>query len=422
LANNEGRKKVRLNNSVKSIEAAPVGRHGIDAKDVVGLYLAVTKNKGGGISRRFILRYHRADDRPGRAKSRPNEISLGVYGRDIDLKGATEKARMLRHEMKSSGIDPVEARRQRSVAVGVTTFADTLAMYAKAFATAPGVADRVRLIERHAGALLPLAVADITPLVARDALAAVQASHAKTSARVRGALSNVFGFAVAHGMRNDNPCDASIWRHLAPPPPKTIPHRMAPYAEVPALYRRLTSMDTNVSLGLALLILVAGRTSEILGLRWGEIDLDQRMIVIPANRMKARTEHRIPIASPALAILAAMRSRHPHSDYCFPAPHGGRFSDRVFEATLHRQFRLPYSVHGLRASFSSYAHEMTEHPHELIELALAHMEGRGNAVARAYNRSDAIERRRALMEDWGRFLEGDQGASKSIISAAAAAE
>jgi hypothetical protein len=76
----------------------------------------------------------------------------------------------------------------------------------------------------------------------------------------------------------------------------------------------------------------------------------------------------------------------------------------------------------LRASFSSYAHEKTEYPHELIELALAHMEGRGNSVARAYNRSDALERRRALMVDWGFFIAGDQGASKSIISAAAAAE
>jgi integrase len=396
---------VLLNNNVKSIEAAPVGRHRIDAKDVVGLYLAVTKTKSG-ISRRFILRYHRADDRPGRAKSRPNEISLGVYGRDIDLKGATEKARMLRHEMKSSGIDPVEARRQRSVAVGATTFADVLAMYAKAFAAAPGIADRVRLIERHARALLPLAVADITPLVARDALAVVQASHAKTHARVRGVLSNVFGFAVAHGMRNDNPCDASIWKHLAPPPPKTVPHRMMAYTEVPSLYRRLIDKDTNVSLGLALLCLVAGRTSEILGLRWDEVDLAQRMIVIPANRMKARTEHRIPIASPALAILMTMRSRHPHSDHCFPAPHGGRFSDRVFEATMHRQFRLPYSVHGFRASFSTWANQTQPFAFEDVEACLAHRVG--SAVSRAYDRADRVQKRKVILEAWSDFLTGGQ--------------
>jgi integrase len=395
---------VRLKNNVKSIEAAPLGRHGIEAKDVVGLCLSVTKTKGG-ISRRFILRYWRHH----RGKRRPNEISLGVYGRDIDLKGATEKARALRHEMKSSGIDPATARRQRPTNVGAATFADVLAMYAKAFAVAPGIKARVALIERHAKGLLALPTAEITPLVVRDALAVVLASHSKTAARARGALSNVFGFAVAHGLRNDNPCDAAIWKHLAPPPPKTIPHRMMPYAEVPALYRRLVAKDTTVSLGLALLILVAGRTSEILGLRWSEVDLDQRMIVIPASRMKARAEHRTPIAAPALAILNTMRDRRGSDGYVFKADHGGRFSDRVFEATLHRGFGLPYSVHGLRASFSTWANQTQPFAFEDIEACLAHRVG--SAVSRAYDRADRLQKRRVILEAWSDFVVGKTAAA-----------
>jgi integrase len=389
---------MRLKNNVKSIEAAPIGRHGIDVEDVVGLYLAVTKTKDGGISRRFIWRYHRAD-------GRPNELSLGVYGVDIDLKKATKKAYDLRHALKENGIDPGEARRAAKAPVPViATLAATLTDYKKAFATEAGALKRVELIERHAKGLLPLATATITALNARDALADVQVSAPKTAARVRGALSSVFGYAVAHGVRPDNPCDASIWRHLAPSPPKSVSHRMMPYAEVPAFHRRLIMKDSTVALGLALLILTASRTSEILGLRWDEVDLDRHVIVIPATRMKADVEHRIPLTQPALAILAAMRHRRLSATYCFPADHGGRLSDRVFEGLLHRHFKLPYACHGFRASFSTWANQTQPFAYEDIEACLAHQIG--NAVGRAYDRADRLEKRRVILQAWADYVTG----------------
>jgi integrase len=382
-----------IKQNVKSVAAASVGRHQIEG--VKGLYLAV----GEGGSRRWLYRYAR----PGSGK--PNETGLGSLD-DVSLAEATGEAQRLRALVRN-GIDPIAAKREqkRKDKVDGKTMFHALDAYAKEFASKPGVGEVRRLIERHCATLLPLAVANIDTIAVKNSLVAVQASHPKTAARTRAALSVVFNYCKANGLRTaDDPASQATFKFLAPPPPKSIPHRMLPPHELPGFYRQLILRDSNVSLGLAFLILVAGRTSEILGLTWNEVDFDQRMIMIPGARMKARAEHRIPISDAAHAILTTMRGRGGDDGYVFKAPHGGRLSNRVFEGMLHRAFRLPVSAHGFRASFSSWAHAETDCPHELIELALAHLEGRGNQVARAYNRTDAVERRRGLMQQWGEFV------------------
>jgi integrase len=232
----------------------------------------------------------------------------------------------------------------------------------------------------------------------------VIAATPKTGSRTRAALSALFEYGMAHDLCATNPAAKTLMSKLMPKPPKSTPYRMMPPAEVPKLFATLTAMGTTSSLALAYLILVAGRTAEVMGLHSSEIDLDKRLVVIPGTRMKAGVEHRYPISDPALAILNEMRRRHVAEGYVFRARHGGRPGNRNLETLLHRKLDVPYSVHGFRASFSSWAHAETDHPHELIELALAHTEGRGNAVARSYNRSDALERRRQLMADWAAFV------------------
>jgi integrase len=387
-----------------AIRAAKVGRHQVADKNGLtqGLYLNVNANG----SRRFLWRY------VSPLTNKPNEAGLGSYPQTT-LAAAKEKVIEWRALVRD-GIDPIADKRAKKLEVKTNgkTLRDVLGLYAEEFKAHAGAREAVKLIERHAATLLTRpANDDIAPSEVKTALAGVIAATPKTAARTRAALSALFEYAIANDYRTArDPAAKAIFRKLMPPPPKSTPYRMMPPADVPELFKTLTATGSASSLALAYLILVAGRTSEVIGLHSGEIDLDKRLVVIPGSRMKAGVEHRYPISDPALAILTEMRVRCGSDGYVFRAGHGGRSSNRLLESLLHRKLNLPYSVHGFRASFSSWAHAETDHPHELIELALAHTEGRGNAVARSYNRSDALERRRQLMADWGAFVAGEGAA------------
>jgi integrase len=384
-----------------AIRGADVGRHQVADKNGLtqGLYLNVNANG----SRRFLWRY------VSPLTNKPNEAGLGSYPQTT--LAAAKKTVIEWRALVREGICPVAHRRAKKLAVKTDgkSLRDVLDLYAEEFKAHAGAREGVGLIERHAATLLTRPANDeIAPVEIKATLAGVIAATPKTAARTRAALSTLFEYAIANDYRTlRDPAAKAIFKKLMPPPPKSTPHRMMPPADVPKLFNTLTAMGSISSLALAYLILVAGRTSEVLGLHSREIDLDKRLVVIPGSRMKAGVEHRYPISDPALAILTEMRVRHGADGYVFRAKHGGRSSDRRLEGLLHQKLDVPYSVHGFRASFSSWSHAETDHPHELIELALAHNEGRGNSVARAYNRSDALERRRQLMADWAAFVAGE---------------
>ena len=181
--------------------------------------------------------------------------------------------------------------------------------------------------------------------------------------------------------------------------------RSMPPRDLPAFYRRLIERDSTTALGLAFLIFTAARTAEAVGGRWSEIDFDARLWVIPAERMKARREHRAVLSDAAMAILMRLRDRHPNSDYLFPAAHGGRLGYRTLEGFLHHAMdETTVSVHGFRAYFSTHMHEMEGFAHEDIELCIAHQTG--NAVSRSYNRATAVEKRRVIMQAWADHVTG----------------
>jgi integrase len=371
---------------------------------VTGLYVAVNPNG----TRRWLFRYHRAN---GKA----NETGLGTLA-DVSLARAKERAIELRALVKSGG-DPVADKRQRKLqrqqqAQTGKTFRDVLDQYAKAFTTSKGAQDVVALVTRHATLLMGMGIETITVDDVEQVVAPVNKVTPKTGRRLLGSLSIVFSFARAKRLRTtDDPAAWTTWKFLIPPPPPADNYSSMPSREVPELYRRLLVKDSTTSLCLAFLILNAMRGCEVLGLKWSDIDAAKGMIVFPATRMKARREHKIPFSREAQAILTTMRARFPSSDYVFPADHGGMLSSRVLDGMLRKRMGQSYSVHGFRATFSSWAHETTDTPHELIELSLAHAEGRGNAVARSYNRSDSVERRRPLMSAWGEFVASAQGAT-----------
>jgi len=175
-----------------------------------------------------------------------------------------------------------------------------------------------------------------------------------------------------------------------------------PYAEVPAFMAALRERDAVAALALEFCILNASRSGEVLGARWDEIDLDAKIWTIPAERMKARREHRVPLTAPALAILEKVNAIRT-GEHVFPGQRRERpLSVMALEMVLRRMKVEDATVHGFRSSFRDWAGEATSFPREVAEAALAHTVG--DATERAYRRGDALDKRHKLMNAWVGFL------------------
>ncbi|WP_285675150.1 tyrosine-type recombinase/integrase, partial [Paralimibaculum aggregatum] len=159
---------------------------------------------------------------------------------------------------------------------------------------------------------------------------------------------------------------------------------------------------------LELAVLTASRSGEVRGARWSEIDLEAREWLVPAERMKAGREHRVPLSGAAMAVLdAVIPNAFGPDGLVFPSRTGGRpLSDMTLSAVL-RRLGIEGTPHGFRSSFSDWSAETTNYPHEVREMALAHTIS--NSVERAYRRGDLFGRRRRLMEDWARYCAGETG-------------
>jgi integrase len=227
-------------------------------------------------------------------------------------------------------------------------------------------------------------------------------SRPETASRLRGRIERVLDFAKAKGWREgENP---ARWRgHLKAILPArqklTRGHHAAmPYKAVPGFVAQLMSRDAMAARGLAFLILTAARSGEVLGARWDEFDLEAGVWSVPASRMKAGREHRVPLSKPALAIISAL-SETRTSDFVFSGQKPGRpLSGMAFEMLMRRMAAGAYTAHGFRSAFRDWAGDETSFPREVAEQALAHHVG--DATERAYRRGDALERRRRLMEAW----------------------
>jgi len=176
-------------------------------------------------------------------------------------------------------------------------------------------------------------------------------------------------------------------------------HAALPYADLPEFIAKLRDTESVHSLALEFLILTAGRSGEVLGATWDEIDTDAKIWMVPGSRMKAGMEHRVPLTSRALAITERMAGIRT-VDLVFP---GQRRRQPLSKTALPALVPGAATVHGFRSSFRDWAGEETSFPREIAEQALAH--ATGGAVERAYRRGDALEKRRALMEAWASFCE-----------------
>lgn len=228
----------------------------------------------------------------------------------------------------------------------------------------------------------------------------------ETASRVRGRIESVLGWATVRGYRSgENP---ARWRghldKLLPAPnkvAKVVHHRALPADAMPGFMAALRAEKGMGARALEFAILTAARSGEVRLATWSEVNMEDATWTIPAERMKARREHRVPLARPALKLLGEL-PRTGGGSLVFPAPRGKAMSDMTLTG-LTRRMEVPAVPHGFRSTFKDWASERTTYPGEMSEMALAH--AIPSAVEAAYRRGDLFDKRRQMMADWAEFCE-----------------
>lgn len=253
-----------------------------------------------------------------------------------------------------------------------------------------------------------LPVSDVDTTLVVKVLEPLWGTKAETASRLRGRIESVLDWATVRGYRKgENP---ARWKghldHVLPNRAKITAvrhHAAMPFGEIGGLMAQLRTQAGTGARALEFTILTAARTAEVLLAQWSEVDFDHRLWTIPASRMKARKEHRVPLSEPALAVLSAMRHQAEGS-YIFSSGRGPRpLSNMAMLSVLRRMDRADLTVHGFRSTFRDWAAEATSYPHEMAEMALAHTIG--NKVEAAYRRGDLYQKRRRMMEDWASYCD-----------------
>jgi integrase len=227
----------------------------------------------------------------------------------------------------------------------------------------------------------------------------------ETASRLRGRIEKVLDAAKAKGHRQgENP---ARWRghldHLLPARRKLTRghHKALPYDQVPKFVRRLDDLGSISAVCLEFVILTAARSGEAMGARWEEIDLETGTWIVPAKRMKAGREHRVPLSPRAIEILQLVEKVRA-SDLVFPGQRQGRPLSTMALEMLLRRMKVDVTVHGFRSAFRDWAAEQSSLPREVAEAALAHT--LDNKIEAAYRRTDFFFKRRELMNEWSKFV------------------
>ena len=372
--------------SAAFVRNAPVGRH----CDGNGLYLVVKPTGTRSWIQRIAIRGRRRD------------IGLGSV-RLVPLAEAREKA-LANRKLARDGGDPLADRRR----------AQRIPLFA---AVAERVWNQLRQGWRHPrhardwwrtfeNYVFPRIgqrpVSEVTAADVLEILEPIWHTKPKTARRLRQRIRAVLECAVALEHRADNPCD-----RLGPvlgPHDLAVRHFQAlPHAEVAGAIAAVHGSRALPALKLAFefLVLTAGRSGEVRGALWAEMDLTHHVWNVPASRMKAKREHRIPLGRRAVDVLGAARTLGGGSPLVFPGARGKPLSHTPLY-TVFKDHGIAAVPHGFRSSFRDWAAEKTDHPREVIEAALAHVVQ--NQVEAAYARSDLFDRRRTLMNDWEAYL------------------
>lgn len=374
--------------NARKVDTAKPGKYG----DGANLYLIVSKTG----SKKWVLRFT--------WRGKPKEMGLGSVTR-VTLADAREKAGAARRKI-AQGVNPIEERKREG---GIPTFGeiadDVLQSRSQGFRNEKHKAQWKSTLETYAAPLRskPLDTVDTDDVLA--VLKPIWTIKAETASRVRGRIEKVLDAAKARGFRNgENP---ARWRghldHLLPHQSKLARghHAAMPYEHVAAFIASLQKREALAAHALELCILTAARSGEILGMQWSEIDLDRKIWTVPATRMKAGREHRVPLSPRAVTILGQLEMVKA-GEFVFPGQTRNKpLSNMAMEMILRRMKIENATVHGFRSSFRDWAGNVSNFPRELVETALAHVIG--DKSEQAYRRSDALEKRRKLMDEWAEY-------------------
>jgi integrase len=374
------------------------------------LYLQISPNGG----KRWIFSYRFGEPKPG-SKNNRYEMGLGsaAPGPDqVSLKAARDKADATRIILQA-GKDPLAERKATNKAERtIPTFGafadDYINSHKPKFRNAKHIAQwEMTLGDGYCKAIRSKLVSDIDTAAVLSVLQPIWQEVPETASRLRGRIENVLDAAKALGYRDGT--NPAAWRgHLKTLLPArqrlTRGHHAAlSYDDLPAFMADLRARKSTAALALELAILTATRSSEVLNAEWREFDLDKAIWTVPASRMKAGHEHRIPLTARALEILKSLPHLD-HNPHVFPGNSKGKpLSNMAMTMQLRRMKRGNITVHGFRSTFRDWASEQTSFPHETCEHALAHRIS--DKAEAAYRRGDQFEKRRKLMEAWANFCE-----------------
>ena len=335
------------------------------------------------------------------------EIGLGSASL-VSVKEARDMA-IENRKLARSGGDPLAAKREKVV---LPTFNEAvqkvIELYEPTWSNAKHAAQFRNTLATYAGPIIgKKQISEITSADVLRVLSPIWTSKAETARRVKQRIGTVMKWAIAQGYRSDDP-SAALTQAL-PKPSQKVQHRKSlHYNEIAACIETIKGSDAMLSTKLALefLILTASRSGEVRGATWDEIDLDRKVWSIPAERMKAKVEHVVPLSDRACEILEEARQLGT-SGLVFPGMKAGKPMSDMTMSKLVKELGFASDVHGFRTSFRVWVQEKTNTPFEVAEKALAHKTS--NKVVAAYARSDLFEKRRALMDAWAHFLSGAGG-------------
>jgi integrase len=380
---------------------------------------------GQGLSLRVLDPERRYWSYRYRLNRKESEFSLGPYP-EISLDEARRLHAAARAQVKN-GIDPLAAKRARKAAAAAPpvdpaapkpTFGqiadDYIATHEASWRNAKHRQQWRNTLRDYAASIRDTPVDKIDTEAVVAVLKPIWSTKADTAGRVRSRIETVLDAARVLKHIGQNEANPARWKgHLAkllPKPKKLVRghHAAMPYADLPAFMARLREAPGVAAKALAFAILTAARSGEVLGARWDEIDLDAAIWCVPPQRMKANKLHRVPLSSAALGILGEMlAARKGDHSYVFPGQKRRRpLSNMALEMTLRRLGADEFTPHGMRSAFRDWATEVARADYDVAERALAHAVGSG--AARAYDRSDRLDLRRALMQTWAAYLSGKQ--------------
>lgn len=386
---------------LSALEVKNINKPGLHAiGGVAGLLLQVTTTGARSWILRTMVGLKRRD------------IGLGGFP-DVPLKLAREHARATREKIKN-GIDPVEERKALRAHLMSTQalrliFDDAakqfLAQKQVEFKNKKHAAQWASTLKTYASPIignLPVSEIDINHLT--RILEPIWLEKTETAKRVRGRIESVLSWATVSGYRKgENPARWKGHLEIVLQKPSKVTkvkhHKALPWQDIAIFMTHLKHHQGSSARALEFLILTAARSGEVRGATWKEIDLKNNMWTIPANRMKADKEHRIPLSKEATKLLKSL-FKIEGDDHLFPSPRGGELSDMAL-SSLVKRMNVDVVPHGFRSTFRDWCSENTNYPTAVAEMALAHTIG--NKVEAAYRRGDLLAKRTKLMNEWSIF-------------------